>query len=217
MYKLASLKQINYLNHILESENIELSNLTSKEINELTHYDICQIFKKFNLENIFTPCFNNKKYIIEKKTNDYIIGKQICYNKNETIIYNLISFKNLLVLDWDCNDKFKNKIDLLSFIKCLLSKYPYTFLLYETFNGFHAYCISHKFNYKEYKTLKLMKLLNCDNSYISYTKKVGFVVRLNKKQNRNEEFIEKYVCQINDYKIDENLKFLVELKDKFTC
>lgn len=214
MNKKATSKQINYLNYILNCENLTLKNFTYKSINELTHGDINIIFKKLNINNI-TPCFNNKKYIIEKETDDFIIGKQLILKNQETIIYNLITFKNLLVLDWDIsshsNTNTKNK--LLIKIKNQLENKPYTFLIYETYNGYHAYCISNKFNYNDYNTLKFMKSVNCDEYYISYIRKTGFVVRLNKKKDRNEEFIEKYICKINNYKIDKNLELLINIKD----
>jgi hypothetical protein len=209
--KLATVKQINYLKHILSLENIKLDTLIEKSFNELTQKDISFLFSKLNI-NIISPSFKNKHYIIEKETTDYIIGKQIIYKKNETITYNLIAFKYLLVLDWDMNDE-SNKDFLLSEIKILLKNLPYTFLIYETFNGYHAYCVSHIFHHQDYKSLKLMKMLKCDNYYIAYAKKVGFVVRLNKKQNRNEKFVEKFVCQINNFKINNILQYLIELKD----
>lgn len=210
---IATEKQIKYLMHILECENLKLYDVTCKEINQLTHDDIKLILKELKVVNTFTPCFKNKKYIIEKKTDDYIIGKQIINKNKEQIIYSLICFKELLVLDWDVDmNNWINKSDLLKEIKDLLSKSPYTFYIYETYNGYHAYCISHKFEYNNYKTVKLMKSLKCDISYISYTRKIGFVVRLNKKPNRDEIFVEKFICQINK-EIDENLKFLIYMKD----
>lgn len=210
-YNFASIKQLNYLKHILESENLQLCNVTNKSLYELTHNDIVLIFKKLNV-NMYTPNFKNKKYIIEKETDDYIIGKQIHQYNDNIIIYNLLSFKNLLVLDWDIKDNI-SKIDLLDKIKKLLSNTQLTFLIYETYNGYHAYCISKEFDYKSHLTTKFMNSLECDKFYISYTRKVGFVIRLNKKQDRNEEFIEKFICKINDYHINPKLKFLIEMKD----
>lgn len=209
---LATKKQINYLMHILKCENLNLYNFIDKNENELTHNDIKNILQRLNVTSIFSPNFKNKKYIIEKETNDYILGKQIINEDNHQIIYNLICFKELLVLDWDLKGNI-TKNDLLNEITELLSSMPYTFYIYETYNGYHAYCVSHKFLYNNYKTLKLMKSLKCDDFYISYIRKTGFTVRLNKKPNRKELFVEKFVCQINNYKIDDHLKFLVELKD----
>lgn len=209
---LATEKQINYLMHILECKNLKLHDVTHKNTNELTHNDIKIIFQKLNVINFSNTDFKNKKYIIEKETSDYIIGKQIINKNNHKIIYNLICFKELMVLDWDIKDNM-TKNDLLKEIKEILSSVPYTFYVYETYNGYHAYCISHKFLYNNYNTLKLMKSLKCDDYYIGYVRKTGFVIRLNKKENRNEKYIEKFICQVNNYKVDENLKNLIELKD----
>jgi hypothetical protein len=99
-------------------------------------------------------------------------------------------------------------------VEDILKKSELTFLLYHTKNGFHAYCISHEFNYSEKKTLILMNKLKCDEYYIGFSKHVGFVTRLQKKNNREEEYIEKFIKKISGPSGELlHLKELVDFKD----
>ena len=58
-----------------------------------------------------------------------------------------------------------------------------------------------------------MQSLDCDKYYIGFTRKLGFVTRLNKKVGRTEYFIERFIKQVNDYPILQELLDLVKLKD----
>lgn len=215
MDRKASNKQLMYLQHILESQDTDLSCYTNKSIDELLHTDIVDIFKK--LETPITPTLTNYKYVIEYEDPvlNYIIGKQLNIQTHTEM--KLICFKDFMVIDWDLpKDKNKNKQDFLQEIIQYLQTFPYTFYIYETYNGYHGYLVSEKKWFSDWKTIKLLKELNCDEFYIGFTRKVGFVVRLNKKQNRNEEFLEKFVCQVNNYHINKDLKTLLKIKDSIT-
>jgi hypothetical protein len=59
-----------------------------------------------------------------------------------------------------------------------------------------------------------MQNLGCDKYYIGFTRKLGFVTRLNKKSGRIESFIERFIKQVNDYPILQELLDLVKLKDE---
>lgn len=206
----ATNKQINYLESILISENITLNTLTDKNITELTHKDITLIFKK--LDTPITPFLQNTKYIIKKKINSHcFIGQQITHKK----VMDLIVFTNLCVIDWDISDLYPTKTILLEFLKEFLKTFEYTFFLYETFKGYHGYIMNHTFDYYHRNTVKLLQSLKCDPFYIGFTRKIGFVVRLNKKTNRNETFIEFFCCQINDFPILPELQELIDIKAKF--
>ena len=207
MTKRASEKQISYLQHILQSQNLHLSQLTSKTCDELLHIDIIDIFSKLDIP--ITPNFSNLRYVINKETEDYIIGKQ--YNRDTNTCLDILCFKNLMVLDWDLSSESKS--DLLKKITDKLKTAPYTFYIYETFNGYHGYCVSKSFNHYNLDTLTIMKSLDCDRFYIGFTRKIGFVIRLNKKTGRNETFIERFVKQINNFPIIPKLNELIEFKD----
>ena len=215
MEKKATSKQINYINMILDAENQELSNFTNKSRDELLHTDIVEICAKIRVP--VTPHLDNLKYIVDKQTDDYIIGRQ--YRKNKKSYLDVFCFKNLMVLDWDIPkiSKLNNiqilKNELLNKIKNILSTVPYTFYIYETFNGYHGYCVSQSFSSSDYKTWTLMRNLECDNFYIGFTKSVGFVIRMNKKPNRDEEFVERFITKINDYPVIPHLDNLIKIKD----
>ena len=157
-------KQIQLLQKIYlpfkEKYAITLNEFTlkfSKKLpNELEHQYFYFLMKKVNCDfyywadkSIFRPLkinFKNLLYFLEKETNDYIIGKQKHIDKNT--IMKIISFKKLLVLDYDNIP--------LSEIETILQKTNLTFLIYQTKNGFHCYCISHEFDYNNQETLQLM-------------------------------------------------------------
>lgn len=205
----ASQKQINYLESILKAENLTLTDLTNKNLQELTHKKISSILNKLNTP--ITPFLKNTTYIIKKEiNNNCFIGQQITPNK----VMDLLVFNNLCVIDWDVSNDYPTKEILFDFLTKFLKTFPYTFLLYETFKGYHGYIISHTFNYYNWNTVKLLQSLKCDPFYIGFTRKIGFVVRLNKKINRNETFIEKFSCQINDFSILHELQELIDIKDK---
>ena len=219
MEKKASTKQISYLKYILNSQDYKLSNFTTKSFDELTHTDITKLFSELDIP--ISVNITNLKYVIDKETPEYVIGKQ--YNtKTNTKIMDLISFKNLMILDYDI-PKDKNLDDknldelkrvLLGKIEGTLKLYPYTFLIYETTNGYHVYCVSKRLEFTDYNTIKLMQNLGCDKYYIGFTRKLGFVTRLNKKSGRIESFIERFIKQVNDYPILQELLDLVKLKDE---
>lgn len=211
MEKKATDKQISYLKSILQEKDLQLCYFLQKDFSELTHSDICSLFKKFAVP--VSVDIRNLDYIIKEETDDYIIGEQ--FNKRTgNKIMDIIAFKNLMVLDYDikgCSEKTKS--ELLKSIVDRLSVEPYSFRIYETFGGYHVYCTSKIFSYKSHSTYSLMKRLECDPFYIGFTKYVGFAVRLNRKPNRDEVFIERFVTNINKQLVDKDLERLVLFKD----
>ena len=175
MLKFATQKQKNYLQNILLELNETLDKYTNKNLDELLHTDIVCIFDQ--LKTPINPCLDNIKYIIDQEFPDYIIGRQIKYNNT----MKLICFTDLAIIDYDCKNG-QSKESLKNELVIYLQKFPYTFLLYETFNGYHAYIVSHKMLHCKHTTINILQDLNCDPIYIGYVRKVGFVVRLNKKK-----------------------------------
>lgn len=199
--------------------NITINEFTNKLVktnsDEMTHKDLFYLVRKVNSgydcwapKNIFTPIklnFEYLKYVIETETDEYIIGNQYKTTKETTIGLRIIAFKHLMILDYD---------DItLEEIQNILQNVQLTFLVYQTTNGFHVYCVSKSFNHAAKETLQLMHTLKCDYYYINFTKSVGFVTRLQNKPNRKEEYIEKYITQINDFLKDDALVKLVDFKD----
>jgi hypothetical protein len=202
-----------------EKYNITLNEFTEKMVGlkaeSLKHKDFYNLINKVNKSydywsdpSIFKPSkinFKNLRYILQEETDDYIIGIQEHIDIKRKM--KIISFKNLMLLDYD-------QINLQE-LEDILSKFPFTFLIYQTFNGFHAYNISKVFDYTKQETLQLMYDMKCDKHYINFVRYTGFVLRLEKKVGRKEEYIEKFVKQINTFPILDHLKKLVEFKDNF--
>jgi hypothetical protein len=217
MGKKASFKQIQFLQYLLKQEDKRLHDFTDKTFEELTHLDIISLYSKLYVPvTVDLRCFN---YVVDKETDDYILGTQ--YNRiTDERIMDIISFKNLLVLDYDVPKDIKDtclqnaKQELLERITNILKSRYYQFHIYETYRGYHVYCVSKSFNYNDHIVHKLMTDLECDRFYIGFTRYVGFVVRINKKSNRNEPYIERFVKVVNEHipAID-HLVNLVRFKD----
>lgn len=211
MEKKATDKQISYLKSILQYRNLQLCDFVQKDYSELKHSDICLLFKQFDVP--VSVDIRNLDYIIKGETDDYIIGEQFS-KKTGNKIMDIIAFKNLMVLDYDlkgCSEKTKS--ELLKTIIDRLRVEQYSFRIYETFGGYHVYCTSKRLDYRDHSTYSLMKRLQCDPFYIGFTKYVGFAVRLNRKPNRDEVFIERFVTSINEPLVDKDLERLVLFKD----
>ncbi len=218
MEKKASLRQIVYLNYLLRNEGKVLSDITSKHYEELTYYDVKALYYQLNVP--LSIDLRNFEYIIKEETDDYIIGHQFNKRTKEKIM-DIISFNSMMVLDYDIkkdndddNDHDTKKQILLKYIIDKLSEYPYTFYIYETFNGYHVYCTSKFFDYKKHSTHTLMKKLGCDQFYIGFTRYTGFVVRLNKKKDRDEKYIERFVAKMGNEPDINILLDLLRLKDR---
>lgn len=197
-----SIKQVELLNTVAKNNSMHINDFVRLRTNgkhetpeTLKHKDLFFIMSNVNLYNL--------RYTIETETDDYIIGTQTHIKDNKTL--RIISFKSLMILDYD-NCTIKE-------VEEKLFKFPYTFLVYKTFNGFHCYNITREFDYKDKNTLKLMSEMKCDDWYIQFTSKIGFVTRLERKFDRKEEYIEKFIKIINDYPVNDKLLNLVEFKD----
>lgn len=221
MKKLATNKQKSYLDYVLRGEGLTLDVFTDKGLDQLMHDDVKDILEKIKVPT--NPKLSDYRYVITygNQEDGYIVGKQKSFTKKSEM--NVICFMDLVVIDWDApvvkvsvtgESNTGGKIMLLEDIKRHLEKFPYTFYIYETFNGFHGYIVSEKLFYGDYNTIKLMKELQCDPVYIGFTRKVGFVVRLEKKKGRDESFIERFVCQVNNYPVLPELQKLIDIKDE---
>lgn len=214
MEKKATDKQIVYLKHILNELGLQLTDLTTKHYDQLTHSDVGHLLKKCDLP--VSIDVRNLEYIIKQETDDYVIGEQ--YNlKTREKMMDVLAFKRLLVLDYDVKHNSNiTKAELLRTLKDKLNNEPYSFSIYETYGGYHVYCTSKEFDYRHHSTHHYMKHLGCDRFYTGFTKYVGFAVRLNKKSNRDETFIERFVTRINPELINLKLENLVKFKDTLT-
>lgn len=194
--------QIAFLKEIYKYLDIPMQIcFTQKEFSE----HLVELSKKHNLYIPKYLYLRNIRYDIKESSKDYLIGKQIHLNQKDKNILDVIILKDVMMIDYDNQDYKK--------LKQVLKKQPYTFWVYETHKGYHCYCMSATFDHREFASIQYMYKLGCDQIYISFTKTFGYVVRLSKKKNRKERFVEKFVEQINDYPIINRNKFLLEKKD----
>lgn len=196
-------KNVNDVEHeIIKNCNLyDLESLTKLQFESIQKY-VDSIY------NIYIPKkinWSNYNYYMLNKTDEYIIGEQTNISKQS--VMNIISFKRLLVLDWDNTD--------LDDVLQVLCNVPYKFRVYKTYNGYHAYCTSHFFPHNDLKTLQIMKRLKCDELYISFSYYTGFVVRLTPKPGRIEDYVEKYIQDVNNqYQDIQSLKEALCKKDQ---
>jgi len=193
---------------LLETINSYLKEPVSSitELDNLKVNFIIQSFRKSYdiLDTKFLKNFDfskmNFNHAIIEKTDEYNLGYQFRTNK----VMKYISFRNLMMIDWDTQD--------LSEIKSLLENVNLTVSIYKTTNGYHGYCLNKRLLYWKFSTLKYMKILKCDWWYIVYSHKYGFTVRLNKKF-KDEPFVEKYIETVGTEPILPEFQELLQFKD----
>jgi hypothetical protein len=183
--------------------------------------DYTRVIKDLALKyRLFLPRQVNKRVIeytfetisMNGDDTDYFIGIQS--NKWTGKKYKVFGFKCVLVLDWD-ECELKDIKNLLTNNKTCIDL-GLIFRIYQTYNGYHAYCTNKFFNHESFGLLQLMYTLQCDPMYISFVKHYGFIVRLSSKGRENEDFIECYkdtvYCGDNTVEYKSTLELLV-LKD----
>ena len=226
----ASEKQINYIKYLLQE--YELIEIESDQLiflkenhnhndnhNDNHNYDQLT-FEILTKEHAYTIIKNIKlKYNLidtrfEKqlksncipiaKNNFFEIGWQI-HDDKPPLSY--LSFYNLLMIDWD-------EMTLMEIEEILKREASdLNFAIYQTYKGYHGYCITKMYNI-DYKTLKFMKKLQCDPHYIQHCIQNGFILRLNKKHDRkDEDFVENFVKYIGNSHAHPLLHMLLKIKD----
>lgn len=113
-----------------------------------------------------------------------------------------------------------NESIVLNKIRNILSNITYydnhfTFRLYKTYNGYHAFCTSAIINYNNKSCIHLMRKLLCDDIYTKFIYKQGFKIRLSKKIDRDEPYIAKYIETIGNEKELPLLIKLINIHDEY--
>lgn len=120
----------------------------------------------------------NNLYRIYKATDDYAIGT----HTQESL--NFISYRDLLVIDYDNNDDIKN---IYEFQKI----HPeYVFRVVKTHRGYHVFCTSNGYEHDSIEAIKLQLKLNSDHCYILSCYHRGYSVRTNRKYVNENEYNE---------------------------
>jgi hypothetical protein len=205
---IATEKQINYLKGLCKdptyaksmSIKITMDKMSQKQVTLLLN----SLKHEYKIENTCKINLDLYKYIYTDLESDYLIGTQINNTSGKEL--KVMSFYNLLVIDWDNVPLYK--------IKEILKNDKHTWYIYQTHSGYHGYCMSKKYSHFKMDTMLYMQELHCDLIYTSFTKKVGFIIRIQKKENRYEDFIEKFICQINEFPVIKRFDELIKIKDK---
>lgn len=149
--------------------------------------------------------------VLIKTSDDYYIARDILTNT----VY--ICFKDLLTIDIDV-DTDKNtdinldinndinldkntdiKLDINNDEKIMdyFSKLSETFRIYKTPRGYHIYCTSKRFPYRDKDTISYMLNNFCDKYYCVYSYIRGFSTRLNNKFNNQGQIVYEYIGKTN--------------------
>jgi hypothetical protein len=123
---------------------------------------------------VFETLITKPQELIEDNT-DYYVARDILTNT----VY--ICYKHLLVIDIDVY-KQDDPTEIYKIFQ-LLDDSEYLFHVFQSRNGYHAFCVSEEFDYKQQKTIELMMTFQCDFFYAFYCYLRGFCVRLNRKMN----------------------------------
>lgn len=113
-----------------------------------------------------------------KSTDDYYVARDISTN----VIY--ICFKELLMIDIDQQKNSQTFTD-----NSILDHFNFPdkcFHIFKSNNGYHVFCISQPFIYRNEETSQFMLDNFCDFYYCVFSYIRGFSVRLNKKFNEYE-------------------------------
>lgn len=199
----------NFLDSLFPNSIYYYNTLLDKSYNSLDELsqDECKLIIKVLKKNglFMKTSINTRNYTLEdiEIGDGYGIYNQHNLYKNSNM--NIIIFDNLMILDYDniTYDEVRN----------ILGEVDETFMIYKTYNGYHAYCVSTAYGHKNYRTLQLMYDLKCDQVYISFCYEYGYCVRLSKKINRDEKFVEEFVSIIGTKPEDKDLVSLVNIKD----
>lgn len=148
----------------------------------------------------FLQGIKREQFLIET-TPDYYISRD---SKTNTVY---MCFKEILMLDFDNTTEIQLN---------LLETLPLAFKIYHTSKGYHAFCISKKYEYRSKETLEFMlqfKDSGVDIDYIRFCYLRGFCVRLNKKFEQKGENYTLYKVTKSEL-INPELEKLVDLHFK---
>ena len=123
-------------------------------------------------------------------------------------------YKNILMIDIDM-DKIKETQNLNQILQHFSGK-DECFKIYESRNGYHVFCISRTFHYRDPKTIEFMLNNYCDFYYSIHAYIRGFSVRLNKKFNEKKSLYTCHGLVGNIEKRNTELEKLVDLHIKYT-
>lgn len=171
---------------------------------------------KRNLEGVklLSPSFlqyiKNPQELIETTETYYVA-------KDKLTDYLYICFKNLMMIDIDINNYYTLSE---KYIKNHFSKKQECYRIFKSRNGFHVFCVSKEYNYRDLSSIKTMLENFSDYYYSVFCFIRGWSVRLNKKEDEIGEIYTDLGLYGDKTKISNNLlqltDFHMELVDKYS-
>jgi hypothetical protein len=128
-----------------------------------------------------------KEQELIKETNDYYIARDI-----QTNTY-YICYKNLLMIDIDNKTTEFTESEIINHF----SKLNFSWMIYKSTGGYHIFCTSQTFEYRNLETINFMIKNHCDFYYSIFSYIRGFCTRLNKKSDFFQEGMEFSTEQLN--------------------
>ena len=210
-------------NDPLQKQTCNLKNQNNKSIENVT--DIIRLAPVF-IDGV------KRNQILIKTRNDYYIARDTLTNT----VY--ICFKDLLTIDIDVykvNDKAEEAgkteeaeeteeteeaekaekaEEADKKIMDHFSKLSETFRIYKTSRGYHVYCTSKRFPYRNRDTMEYMLSNLCDKYYCVYSYIRGFSTRLNNKFNNEGQISYKYIGKTCGEEDPDLVKLVNLMEDK---
>lgn len=175
--------------------SIEDTQMTS--IDQLTRAHVKQLF------NILRPlsCVVPHRPVICNGI--FEIGYQPATTSFEAMYY--IKFFSMLCI----NVNNITQSELASILKVYLSEL--TFAIYETTRGYHLYCVSCQFAFRDTLARYIEHAFKVSSECIQFTMHNGWHTRLTHRT--NDTFVERYVGRLGSQPVDSDLETLLEFKD----
>ncbi len=207
-------KRRNNINEKLDLD--KLSKILQRPINrleDLTRNDYYLISNnpKYN----FSYCLSHfnllKRDQVINQSIDYEYGYQVSELCRDNKMYYL-KFYDFLTLDYDGITLEEIKVILASQFKNLDKV---KFYIYQTYNGYHLYYMSQPLNHLDKSTCYLMKRLQCDLWYILFSHKNGFKIRLSKKIDRDETYVERFLEEWGSGPVDKQCQEWIGVLNRY--
>ena len=119
-----------------------------------------------------------------------------------------LKFYDLLMIDFD-------GIDLDEVRSRLIQIPQYSYALYKTYNGYHAFVINRTIIHRGSEAQFLLDKMGCDRYYMLFAKKAGFKVRLTAKKDRGESSVAEYIETIGIVEPNPECIEMIKVHDRY--
>lgn len=186
-------KNKNYGNNALDEysrRSVVLVNKSDKYANNIFRDQIPFYGIDHWIKNILGPYLINKSYLQVTLLNGPLYPFILGFDNDKKMVY--IRFFDILMLDWDTHDGIPKTSPVMIIDRFLrwqdninendrIAKNKLCFKFYETDNGVHAYCVSHRLPYFNNNSSVCMVHSATDFAYSTMARFYGYSIRLSPK------------------------------------